>query len=642
MGDGNGNVASDPKGFDCEDVCTALYDDGVTVMLIATAQGGSDFEYWGGDCSGTANPFSITLAENSTCTAKFKLQRSTYLLSVETSGDGFGTIRSDLPGIDCGADCQTPYPDGSTVTLIASPKINSTFIGWNTNCGGANPTTAVTLNEARTCIARFQLLPTHNLTVAYGGNGNGTIISNFAEDNVISCGGDHCTRYPANAAIELTAAPETDSTFTNWSDDCSGTESPITITIDKEKTCTANFTLKPAYELTVTRTGDGYGTLERSPTGVNCGEDCMRHPENTEVILTATPADGSIFSGWAGDCSGTKSPLAVKVDAVKVCTAKFELIPIYTLTVTKTGNGTVSCTPAGINGKDDCITMYYGNTPITITATPTTGNKFSGWCGDCRGTEDSTTVTINAATNCTANFEQLPPAKLTVTKSGNGTGTVTAMAGIGAGINCGNVCSADYLIGAEVTLTATATDADSIFAGWGGGCSGTSESTAVTLDAAKTCEASFELLAPPGRHNLFITKQENGTVTSESNDTEATEINCGAACTTHYAKGIVATLIAVPNDDFTFTGWSGDCDSTSTKIVVEMNGPQICMAHFAQIPAAGQQYFTIVKTGNGTVTSVPAGINCGTVCAKTFHAGTNVTLTANSEPLSRFASWGCG
>jgi len=650
VGAGDGNVTSEPEGIDCKDVCTKLYDDGITVMLTATALGGSEFEYWGGDCSGSTNPFFITLAKNSICTAKFKPQRSTYYLNVKKSGDGFGTIKSEnIPGIDCGTDCENQYPDGSTVILTAYP-INSKT-NWIGNCSGDENTVSVSMNKAKTCIAEFQPLPTHNLTVAYSGNGNGIIISNvvgkenIAEDSIINCG-DNCTKYPANAAIELTAAPKTDSIFNGWDGgDCTGTESPITITIDRDKTCTANFTQKPAYELTVIKTenSDGYGTLERSPTGVNCGEGCMRHPENTEVILTATtPKEDSTFEGWGEDCSGTESPLAVKIDAVKVCTAEFKQKPIYTLTVTKTGNGTVSCAPEGINGKKDCITMYYGDDSVIITAEPVTGNKFSDWSGDCTDTEESTTVTINAATNCTANFEQLPPAKLTVTKSGNGTGTVTAMAGVGAGINCGNVCSADYLIGAEVTLTATATDADSMFAGWSGDCSGTSESTAVTLDAAKTCEASFELLAPPGRHNLFITKQENGTVTSESNDTEATEINCGAACTTHYAKGIVATLIAVPNDDFTFTGWSGDCDSTSTKIVVEMNGPQICMAHFAQIPAAGQQYFTIVKTGNGTVTSVPAGINCGTECAKTFPAGTNVTLTANSEPLSRFASWGCG
>jgi len=36
----------------------------------------------------------------------------------------------------------------------------------------------------------------------------------------------------------------------------------------------------------------------------------------------------------------------------------------------------------------------------------------------------------------------------------------------------------------------------------------------------------------------------------------------------------------------------------------------------------------VKKSGNGTVTSTPAGINCGTVCSYNFANGTGVTLKA--------------
>ena len=35
-------------------------------------------------------------------------------------------------------------------------------------------------------------------------------------------------------------------------------------------------------------------------------------------------------------------------------------------------------------------------------------------------------------------------------------------------------------------------------------------------------------------------------------------------------------------------------------------------------------------TGGGTVTSAPAGIDCGSTCSATFPAGTMVTLTATA------------
>ena len=50
---------------------------------------------------------------------------------------------------------------------------------------------------------------------------------------------------------------------------------------------------------------------------------------------------------------------------------------------------------------------------------------------------------------------------------------------------------------------------------------------------------------------------------------------------------------------------------------------------------------TVTKagSGSGTVTSTPAGINCGSVCSSPFDALTQVTLTAAPAAGSAFASW---
>ena len=48
---------------------------------------------------------------------------------------------------------------------------------------------------------------------------------------------------------------------------------------------------------------------------------------------------------------------------------------------------------------------------------------------------------------------------------------------------------------------------------------------------------------------------------------------------------------------------------------------------------------TVAVTGSGTVTSTPAGIDCGPTCSASFSTGTSVTLTATPAVGSTFAGW---
>jgi len=100
--------------------------------------------------------------------------------------------------------------------------------------------------------------------------------------------------------------------------------------------------------------------------------------------------------------------------------------------------------------------------------------------------------------------------EVTVTLSGTGHGVVTAPPGTGTGIRCNqSFCSTDkYLANSSVTLTAVP-EKDSSFGGWGGSCSGNETTVTVTMTAAKTCTAHFELIPPPSPL-AFIEAQKNG------------------------------------------------------------------------------------------------------------------------------------
>jgi hypothetical protein len=59
-----------------------------------------------------------------------------------------------------------------------------------------------------------------------------------------------------------------------------------------------------------------------------------------------------------------------------------------------------------------------------------------------------------------------------------------------------------------------------------------------------------------------------------------------------------------------------------------------------QILEGGTTQLTVKVEGSGSVTSSPAGINCGSDCTETYDPGTGVTLTATPQGGSTFAGWG--
>jgi hypothetical protein len=161
--------------------------------------------------------------------------------------------------------------------------------------------------------------------------------------------------------------------------------------------------------------------------------------------------------------------------------------PVRPLTVVAagTGTGTVTSTPSGINCGTTCAAQFDQGSLVALTATPAPGAIFTGWSGACTGT-NTCVVTMDAPRSVTATFVQ--PRTLTTNKTGTGEGTVVSAP---SGINCGNICSAEFDQAEPVTLTPHPAPG-SIFTGWSVDCSGTTSCT-VTMDQDRTVGATFDI-----------------------------------------------------------------------------------------------------------------------------------------------------
>src|SRR5207245_74618 len=245
-------------------------------------------------------------------------------LTVNKAGTGSGTVTSTPAGIDCGATCSAAYDSGTVVTLTATPASGSTFSGWGGGGCSGTGTCAVNMTAATAVTATFDR-QRFTLTVNKAGTGSGTVTSSPAG---INCGATCSAAYDSGTVVTLTATPASGSTFTGWSGGgCFGTGT-CAVTMTAATTVTATFD-RQRFTLTVNKAGIGNGTATSSPAGINCGATCSAaYDRGTVVTLTATPAFGSIFTGWSGCDAVSGTTCTVTISAARSATASFLGVPL--------------------------------------------------------------------------------------------------------------------------------------------------------------------------------------------------------------------------------------------------------------------------------------------------------------------------
>lgn len=169
------------------------------------------------------------------------------------------------------------------------------------------------------------------------------------------------------------------------------------------------------YNLTISKTGNGSGTVISSPFGIDCGDTCMVTVGLAETYkLLASPNTGSIFGGWSGCDSKDGNLCTVITKQDKNITAIFSKQTFYVTTtvsgntsgIIKSDNSSINCGTDAWGLDSSCIGTYNYSDIVTLTATPITGKAFAGWgYGQCTSSTTYTcTFTVSANKTVFASF----------------------------------------------------------------------------------------------------------------------------------------------------------------------------------------------------------------------------------------------
>ena len=284
---------------------------------------------------------------------------------------------------------------------------------------------------------------------------------------------------------------------------------------------------------------------------------------------------------------------------------------------------------------------------LTLRAIPDPGFGFHGWGGGCPATGcRKYTVSLSQSTSITATFG---PPGVSLTISGSRAGNPGSTVGSGTvkssppGIDCTSggqdsttKCSfAAFAPGTSVTLTATPARGSS-FRNWNATgepetCRSKNPCVLKMNEDLKSVTADFD------RSGSLFEVRKSGSGSGNVKSTPFGWIDCGTNCYINHSGGSIS-VVATPDPGSIFTGWTG-CDSVTGNTCTVMVGADD-RAVTADFVRGG--VLQVIKYGFGTVTSAPAGIDCGSACSMTFMPNTPVTLTATPLPGSVLAYWSGG
>lgn len=290
------------------------------------------------------------------------------------------------------------------------------------------------------------------------------------------------------------------------------------------------------YELSTSATN---GSIALDPPG-------GIYEKGTEVTVTAIPDFGYYFDGWGGDFEGIEeTTVTVVMDSSISVSVVFPQSPTYTLS-TNVANGNIVLSPPG--------GTYFEGQVVIVNAKPYVGYEFVEWTGDLTGSENPTTLLMDADKSVTAVIQEIPAYSLSASGT-NGSVSVSPL-------------KDTYDPGEAVIIYASANEGYR-FAHWDGDLTGTENPTSILMTKDYNIVAVFELIPPS--YTLTI-EAENGSVTLDPP---------GGI----YEEGSEVTLTAVPDEGYQFVEWGGAASGSDNPVTITIDGDMTISVVFSEASA---------------------------------------------------------
>ena len=388
------------------------------------------------------------------------------------------------------------------------------------------------------------------------------------------------------SVVTLTAVAAEHYHFVEWS--TGDTTATINVTVVSDTTLTALFAIDQ-HTVSAIATPAEAGSVEGVPTeAVDYG---------SIVTLTAVAAEGYHFVEWS--TGETTETIEVTVEGDTTLTATFAINQyIVAAMVTPDASGSVNGVPAEA--------VDHG-TELSLTAVPATGYHFVSWSNGA--TEPTIVITVVSDTTLTATFEA----------NAAGTYTVSVIYDATMGTVAG-VPTEPVVADSVITLVATPAEGY-VFTGWSNGT--TSDTLVITVTEDIVLTANFELFVP----NQFVVSVSTrstvmGTVDPMGihNVMEADEF----------------TVTATANEGYEFVAWmvGNDTVSTEATYTFTVTASISLVAVFAET-AVEEELFLVTGLANDDAMGYVRG-------GGYYAAGDTATLTAQANEGYRFVRWDDG
>ena len=461
---------------------------------------------------------------------------------------------------------QTTFPNGLLFYTLdgSEPDLGSTeYAGPFTNTGSATIRAIAYTEDYSDAQANdpvtISVVPLYILAAVSQGGGS---ISNVSS-----------SPYLSNSLASVSAIASNGWTFLNWTGDASGTNNPLSLTMDRAKSIGAAFGTQ-----IITNVPGGGGFILLQPTNGPYAFGSM-------VRLSAVPNAGKYFNRWAGAANGySNSPLNfVVTNTTPTTTALFSTLNgnNRSLTVLINGDGTVTKNPQ--------LAFYGNNSSVTLTATPGSNSVFMGWSGDTNGTQNPLAVVMDTnktiyATFASAALSNSPPT-VSLSSPADGavfTNLVPITLSATANDTDGSIVRVEFYDGS--TLLSAPTNAPYNYA-WSNatvgahvlsaqaidnqGAHGTSAPVSITLQTALPLVS----LLSPTNGNVFITPASilvSAVASDADNSIARVELYSQAA--TNNSQPFLLSSITNPPYNFTWSGMATGGYSLTTR-AVDSYGP---------------------------------------------------------------------